>query len=199
MICKSMRFSEQKGWVNLSRVGSKWWKMLKLYEWERTMTWVQVIDLAEDMPVPTRQPVFVPFMVNSISTSGNDCKALLNLNTNYHAYSYTFSRLLKVRASRSTVYHLGRRKAVPRVSSLCPKWPTPGPTVRRWYRTSDVILIYIIGAILEAETQLKDIVQNLYNLIVQSYDHHGSRTQEAMKREMYVRTYKDSPSYIDGD
>jgi mediator of RNA polymerase II transcription subunit 10 len=29
-------------------------------------------------------------------------------------------------------------------------------------------------------------VQNLYNLIVQSYDHHGSKTDEAMKREMYV-------------
>ncbi len=36
------------------------------------------------------------------------------------------------------------------------------------------------------ETQLKDIVQNLYNLIVQSFDHHGSKTQDAMKREMYV-------------
>ena len=35
------------------------------------------------------------------------------------------------------------------------------------------------------ETQLKDIVQNLYNLIVQSFDHHGSKTQDAMKREMY--------------
>ena len=44
----------------------------------------------------------------------------------------------------------------------------------------------LIAAILEAEAQLKDIVQNLYNLIVQAYDHHGSKTQEAMKREMYV-------------
>jgi mediator of RNA polymerase II transcription subunit 10 len=34
------------------------------------------------------------------------------------------------------------------------------------------------------EAQLKDIVQNLYNLIVQSYDHHGSKTQDAMKREI---------------
>ncbi|KAI8941111.1 RNA polymerase II mediator complex subunit [Plenodomus lindquistii] len=34
------------------------------------------------------------------------------------------------------------------------------------------------------EIQLKDIVQNLYNLIVQSYDHHGGKTQEAMKREI---------------
>lgn len=42
------------------------------------------------------------------------------------------------------------------------------------------------GPILTAEAQLKDIVQNLYNLIVQSYDHHGNKTQEAMKREMYV-------------
>jgi hypothetical protein len=38
--------------------------------------------------------------------------------------------------------------------------------------------------VLTAEAHLKDIVQNLYNLIVQSYDHHGSKTQEAMKREM---------------
>lgn len=36
------------------------------------------------------------------------------------------------------------------------------------------------------ETQLKDIVQNLYNLIVQSFDHHGSKTQDAMKREIQV-------------
>ncbi|KAF1918971.1 mediator of RNA polymerase II transcription subunit 10 [Ampelomyces quisqualis] len=39
-------------------------------------------------------------------------------------------------------------------------------------------------AILTAEAQLKDIVQNLYNLIVQSYDHRGGQTQEAMKREI---------------
>jgi hypothetical protein len=43
-----------------------------------------------------------------------------------------------------------------------------------------------IAAFLDAEAQLKDIVQNLYNLIVQSYDHRGSPTQDAMKREMYV-------------
>lgn len=29
-------------------------------------------------------------------------------------------------------------------------------------------------------------MQTLYNLIVQAYDHHGSKTQEAMKREMWV-------------
>ncbi|OAK99131.1 mediator of RNA polymerase II transcription subunit 10 [Phaeosphaeriaceae sp. SRC1lsM3a] len=40
------------------------------------------------------------------------------------------------------------------------------------------------AAIFTAEAQLKDIVQNLYNLIVQSYDHRGSQTQEAMKREI---------------
>ncbi|KAH8707607.1 mediator of RNA polymerase II transcription subunit 10 [Phaeosphaeriaceae sp. PMI808] len=40
------------------------------------------------------------------------------------------------------------------------------------------------AAILTAEAQLKDIVQNLYNLIVQSYDHHGIKTEEAMKREI---------------
>ncbi|CAG5181188.1 uncharacterized protein ALTATR162_LOCUS9637 [Alternaria atra] len=40
------------------------------------------------------------------------------------------------------------------------------------------------SAIIDVEAQLKDIVQNLYNLIVQAYDHHGSKTQEAMKREI---------------
>ncbi|CAN9282241.1 unnamed protein product [Alternaria sp. RS040] len=39
-------------------------------------------------------------------------------------------------------------------------------------------------AMIDVEAQLKDIVQNLYNLIVQAYDHHGSKTQEAMKREI---------------
>ncbi|KAF2267814.1 RNA polymeras-like protein II mediator complex subunit 10 [Lojkania enalia] len=34
------------------------------------------------------------------------------------------------------------------------------------------------------ETQLKDIVQNLYVLIVQCVEHQGSQTQEAMKREI---------------
>jgi hypothetical protein len=48
-------------------------------------------------------------------------------------------------------------------------------------RATDVV----VEAIVIAEAQLKDIVQNLYNLIVQSYDHHGSKTDEAMKREMY--------------
>jgi hypothetical protein len=41
------------------------------------------------------------------------------------------------------------------------------------------------AAFLTVEAQLKDIVQNLYNLIVQSYDHRGNQTQEAMKREVY--------------
>jgi hypothetical protein len=48
-----------------------------------------------------------------------------------------------------------------------------------------------IAAIVIAEGQLKDIVQNLYNLIVQAYDHHGNKTQEAMKRETYVKYYWD--------
>ncbi|KAJ8112911.1 hypothetical protein OPT61_g4837 [Boeremia exigua] len=39
-------------------------------------------------------------------------------------------------------------------------------------------------AIATVERQLKDIVQTLYNLIVQAYDHHGGKTQEAMKREV---------------
>ncbi|KAI4954073.1 RNA polymerase II mediator complex subunit [Alternaria rosae] len=40
------------------------------------------------------------------------------------------------------------------------------------------------SAIIDVEAQLKDIVQNLYNLIVQAYDHHGSKTQEAIRREI---------------
>ncbi|KAF1832203.1 mediator of RNA polymerase II transcription subunit 10 [Decorospora gaudefroyi] len=40
------------------------------------------------------------------------------------------------------------------------------------------------SAIVAVEAQLKDIVQNLYNLIVQVYDHHGGKTHEAMKREI---------------
>lgn len=39
----------------------------------------------------------------------------------------------------------------------------------------------------KVEAQLKDIVQNLYNLIVQSFDHQGPPTHDAMKREMYVQ------------
>jgi mediator of RNA polymerase II transcription subunit 10 len=45
-----------------------------------------------------------------------------------------------------------------------------------------------LAVIVEVEAQLKDIVQNLYNLIVQAYDHHGNTTQEAMKREMCVKS-----------
>jgi hypothetical protein len=37
----------------------------------------------------------------------------------------------------------------------------------------------------DIEAQLKDIVQNLYNLIVQGYDHRGPATEDAMKRETY--------------
>ena len=51
----------------------------------------------------------------------------------------------------------------------------------------------IYSAVNTVEVQLKDIIQQLYNLIVQSYDHQGSATQEAMKREMY-----DFYSYTDG-
>jgi len=32
--------------------------------------------------------------------------------------------------------------------------------------------------------QMKDIVQNLYALVVQAYEHHGPQTQDAMKREI---------------
>ncbi|KAH7082134.1 mediator of RNA polymerase II transcription subunit 10 [Paraphoma chrysanthemicola] len=59
-------------------------------------------------------------------------------------------------------------------------------------------------AVLTAEAQLKDIVQNLYNLIVQSYDHQGGKTQDAMKREVQsliqnlVKLSRTAPAvYID--
>jgi mediator of RNA polymerase II transcription subunit 10 len=32
---------------------------------------------------------------------------------------------------------------------------------------------------------MKDIVQSLYNLIVQGYDHQGAVTISAMRRDMY--------------
>ncbi|KAF1996509.1 RNA polymeras-like protein II mediator complex subunit 10 [Amniculicola lignicola CBS 123094] len=38
----------------------------------------------------------------------------------------------------------------------------------------------------EAERQLKDVVQNMYNLIVQAVDNHGNPTQEATKREFHA-------------
>ncbi|KAF1958290.1 mediator of RNA polymerase II transcription subunit 10 [Byssothecium circinans] len=38
--------------------------------------------------------------------------------------------------------------------------------------------------IASVETQLKNIVQGLYNLMVQSYDHRGEPTQNAIKAEM---------------
>ncbi|OCK82232.1 mediator of RNA polymerase II transcription subunit 10 [Lepidopterella palustris CBS 459.81] len=38
--------------------------------------------------------------------------------------------------------------------------------------------------LIQIDEQLKAIVQNLYNLIVQSLDHQGSLTEDAMKREI---------------
>lgn len=35
---------------------------------------------------------------------------------------------------------------------------------------------------------MKEIVQNLYNLIAQTYDHAGAATVSAMEREMYDST-----------
>lgn len=35
-----------------------------------------------------------------------------------------------------------------------------------------------------AEDQMKEIVQSLYNLIVQGYDHQGAPTIGAMRRDM---------------
>ncbi|KAF2738705.1 mediator of RNA polymerase II transcription subunit 10 [Polyplosphaeria fusca] len=40
------------------------------------------------------------------------------------------------------------------------------------------------GPVNAVEARLKDIVQNLYNLIVQATDHQGLPTQDAMKREI---------------
>jgi mediator of RNA polymerase II transcription subunit 10 len=42
----------------------------------------------------------------------------------------------------------------------------------------------LIGPLVTIEAQLKDIVQNLYNLMVQSFDHRGDPTQNAIKAEM---------------
>ncbi|KAF2637176.1 RNA polymeras-like protein II mediator complex subunit 10 [Massarina eburnea CBS 473.64] len=50
------------------------------------------------------------------------------------------------------------------------------------------------------EAQLKDIVQNLYNLMVQSFDHRGEPTQNAIKGEIQslvqnmVRLSQSAPS-----
>lgn len=46
----------------------------------------------------------------------------------------------------------------------------------------------------DIDKQLKVIVQYLYNLIVQGLDHQGSLTEEAMKREMCVKT-KSNPDF----
>lgn len=42
----------------------------------------------------------------------------------------------------------------------------------------------IEGRMNKVEEELKAVIQNLYNLIVQALDHQGSVTQDAMKREM---------------
>jgi mediator of RNA polymerase II transcription subunit 10 len=36
----------------------------------------------------------------------------------------------------------------------------------------------------QAKDQIKAVVQNLYNLMVQTHDHQGTLTEDAMKREM---------------
>ncbi|KAF2680340.1 mediator of RNA polymerase II transcription subunit 10 [Lentithecium fluviatile CBS 122367] len=41
-----------------------------------------------------------------------------------------------------------------------------------------------LGPVVAVEAQMKDIVQNLYNLMVQSFDHQGNLTHDAMKREI---------------
>lgn len=46
-------------------------------------------------------------------------------------------------------------------------------------------MLIVVAPVDIIEAQLKDVVQNLYNLIVQPFDHQGSQTQDAMKREMY--------------
>lgn len=40
--------------------------------------------------------------------------------------------------------------------------------------------------------QMKEIVQNLYNLIAQTYDHAGAATVSAMEREVFVFPYTSS-------
>ena len=39
---------------------------------------------------------------------------------------------------------------------------------------------------------MKEIVQNLYNLIAQTYDHAGAATVSAMEREVFVFPYTSS-------
>jgi hypothetical protein len=55
------------------------------------------------------------------------------------------------------------------------------------------LLIVPVNAV---EAQLKDVVQNLYNLIVQPFDHQGNATQDAMKREVYVLISLGSPGAL---
>ena len=50
--------------------------------------------------------------------------------------------------------------------------------------TLESVADYPPAAVRRIEDQLKAIVQNLFNLIVQAFDHQGSSTQDAMKREM---------------
>ncbi|KAJ4304792.1 RNA polymerase II mediator complex subunit [Kalmusia sp. IMI 367209] len=41
-----------------------------------------------------------------------------------------------------------------------------------------------LGQVAKAEDEMKEIVQHLYNLIVQGYDHHGAPSITAMKAEI---------------
>ena len=42
--------------------------------------------------------------------------------------------------------------------------------------------------------QLKAVIDNLYFLIAQSHDHHGTQTTQAMTEEMYHSCLTTSPS-----
>ena len=55
----------------------------------------------------------------------------------------------------------------------------------------------IAAPLKEVETQLKDIVQNLFNLMVQAYDHQGDRTQDAIRREVYGIFLLRSSDHVD--
>ena len=61
--------------------------------------------------------------------------------------------------------------------------------------------ISLNGQIDSAQDQLKVVIQNLYNLIVQGIEHQGPATQEAMKREIQslvanlITLTRNAPNY----
>lgn len=65
------------------------------------------------------------------------------------------------------------------------KWRPTQEDVCRSNPLNVCLVADFMTALKEIEAQLKDIVQNLFNLMVQGYDHQGPKTQDAIKREVY--------------